>query len=442
MKMQTERVTILLFGLILSISQLVLGQTTGINIISYHIEAIIRPHGDVVEVTTTCDIQKTDTTLQTQLLFSSSAKLQAVQSSANGGWSEIPFHFVGKDTLQLSFPTAMRQAGPFTIEFRYTFPIGPLGDSLLLLDRGSRWYPLISDQIAKLSLRCEVPSGYTVLSAGDLLETKASEVSSQFVWETKLPIFKLPLVVFKSSTLKKDSSRVLNKKIVLYSSTADTLSTASILAEASNVFMFFTDVIGECPYEHLTLVEVPYFEGVDISSGLLMVGSSSLKGMGRGYFDALHLTVAEQWIGAGVFAKFRQPGFWFLTISLPHYLRLMYVRYSKGEEAFDEALHEPLKQYEKFSGKENDVPIIDVDFPNSKEKGVVLYGKGPLVISKLHRQLGDDQWKALLRDLYREFLGKILTYDEFLSYISKHDKGGSSLTLLNRLMTQKGIPED
>jgi hypothetical protein len=263
---------------------------------------------------------------------------------------------------------------------------------------------------------------------------------SQFVWKSKLPIFKFPLVIFKSTTQKRDSVQVLNKKIILYSAAADTLSTASILDEAKNAFTFFTNVIGKYPNKRLTLVEVPYFDGIDVSSGLLMVGSSSLTGMRKGYFDPLHLTVAEQWIGAGVFAKFRQPGFWFLTISLPHYLRLMYIRNSKGNAAFDEALHEPLKQYEQFAGKETDVPILDIDFPNSREKGLVLYGKGPLVISRLHRQLGNDEWNALLQDLYREFLGKILTYGEFRNHVSKHDKSGNSLTLLNKLMTQKGIP--
>jgi len=164
--------------------------------------------------------------------------------------------------------------------------------------------------------------------------------------------------------------------------------------------------------------------------------------MRTGYFDPLLLTVAQQWMGAGVFAQFRQRGFWFLTISLPHYLRLMYVRHSKGEAAFDEALHEPLKRYQQFAGKENDVPILDVDFPNSREKGLVLYGKGPYVISKLHRQFGDDGWKAFLQDLYKGFLGKILTYDDFMNCVSRHDKNGEGLALMNMLTTQKGLPRE
>jgi hypothetical protein len=440
-KMHVKRMAALLFGLIASIGQQASSQNPGVNIVSYDIDAVIGPQNNFIEVTATCEMQKTDTTLETQLLFSLNSTLESVQSLSSAGASEIPFQSVGKDTLQLHFPMALCRPGPLVLKFKYKFPILPLGDSLLLLDRGSRWLPLIADQIAKLNLKGEVPDGYTVLSAGDLVETKTLDGNSQFHWKTDLPIFKVPLVVFKSSSRKIDSTGIKGKKFVLYSATTDTFPTASILAEAKNVFAFCTDVLGEYPYERLTLVEVPYFEGIDISSGLLMVGSPSLKGMASGHFDALRLTVAEQWMGAGVFAKFRQPGYWFLTISLPQYIRLMYVRRSQGEEAFQAALHEPLKQYEKFAGQENDVPILDIDFPNTREKGLVLYGKGPFVISRLHSQLGDKQWMVLLHNLYNDFVGKILTYDEFRDYIAKYDRDGSTLKLLDKLMTQKGIPE-
>jgi hypothetical protein len=438
--MPSHRLTIIFFGLLLSIVQPAISQSRGISVSSYDIDATIVPLAGILRLTATCGMQKTDTASQYQLLLSSSSSLQTIQAFANGTWSDIAFEYAGRDTLQLRFPGTLRQVGPLTMKFRYTFPIGSLGDSLLLLDRGSRWYPLIADQIGTMRLKCEVPVEYTVLSAGDLLETKVMGSSSQYVWETKWPIFKLPLVVFKSNKLKRDSVQVLEKKIVLYHSEAVTVATASILAEAKKLFSFFTDDIGNYPYQCLTLVEIPYFDGIDVSSGLLMVGSSSIRGMQQGNFDPLRLTVAQQWMGAGVFAKFRQPGFWFFTISLPHYLRLMYVRHSEGETACEAALREPLKQYEKFAGKENDVPIIDVDFPNSREKGLVLYGKGPLVIDKLQKQIGGDRWKALLRDLYKEYLGRILTYDDFRSAVSKHDKSGDGLKLLDRLMTQKGIP--
>jgi hypothetical protein len=238
------------------------------------------------------------------------------------------------------------------------------------------------------------------------------------------------------------SRECAGKTILLYSYLNDTLKAAQILAEAENVFTFYRYHIGEYPHSRLTLIEVPDFDGINIGSGVLTVGSSSVDQMRQGNFDGLYLTIAQQWIGAGVFAKFGEPGFWFLALSVPHYLRLMYVRQTKGEKAFNEAMQRPLMKYREFAGKDNDIPIIAVDFPNSKEKGLVLYAKGPFVISKLHKQMGELRWRSFLQDLYNDFRGRILTYDEFRGCISKHDTSGGTLALLNRLMTQKGMPKE
>ena len=66
----------------------------------------------------------------------------------------------------------------------------------------------------------------------------------------------------------------------------------------------------------------------------------------------------------------------------------------------------------------NDIPIIDVDLPNTKEKGLILYAKGPFVLSKIEKDLGRKKWLSFLGDLYQTFRGKILTYDEFKKNLS------------------------
>ena len=104
-------------------------------------------------------------------------------------------------------------------------------------------------------------------------------------------------------------------------------------------------------------------------------------------------------------------------------------------------MNEPLEKYKEFAGKENDIPIINIDSPNSREKGLILYGKGPFVFSKIHKAMGDKKWLSFLQNLYKSFRGKILTYDEFEKQTSRYDENGSILTLLKKLITQKGIPE-
>jgi len=418
------------------------GQDNEVKVIAYNVHASISAVGQVLGVSLICELQKANTASHIDFLFDSDAQVQSIQSRTEQEWSDLPFTFAGKDTVRLTLPVRLRSATTLAVRFIYKLPNAILNDTLLALDRGNRWYPLMVDQIASMKLTAEVPARYTVLSAGNLMESVTSDGRARFVWQCVAPVFKLPLIIFRSDVFTKSVQDCAGKTVVLYSFRNDTLGVKRILAEAGNAFMFYKEYVGEYPYAGLTLVEVPHFEGINVGSGLLTVGSRSLDEMNEGYFDGLHLTIAQQWMGAGVFAQFGKPGFWFLSLSFAHYLRLMYVRHARGEEAFNEALRGPLKKYPEFAGKDNDIPIIGVDFPNSKEKGLLLYAKGPFVISKLHKQMGEESWRTFLQYLYRNFAGKILTYDEFRSSLSKHDASGRTLLLLNRLMTQKGIPEE
>jgi hypothetical protein len=147
-------------------------------------------------------------------------------------------------------------------------------------------------------------------------------------------------------------------------------------------------------------------------------------------------------MAAGVFFKFGGKGFWFLQLSLPHYLRLMYLERTKGKDAFAQGLQQGLDAYKEIAGSENEVSILDVDFPNSKEKARVIYGKGPYVIDKLRRQIGDENWEKLIKDIYKDFKGKILTYDEFINYLSRYDKDGTAVAKLKKMLSETGLPED
>jgi len=433
---------ILFFVLLLSVTQISSSLTNGIKILSYDVHAAIRSSASTADIAVTCEMMKDDTTSRVEFLLNSNVKIQSIRCRMKSGWSEIPFHFIGKDTLQLHLLPKTLLMKALTLQFVYKFPIDPLGDSLLMLDRGNRWYPLIPDQIATLALSGDVPKEYTLVTAGNLVTVTKTHDRSRFVWKSTTPLFKLPLLVFKSNSFKLTTIKVEAKKILLYSLFDDSIKATQILTEAGNVFTFCRDLFGEYPFNQLTLIEIQSFEGINISSSVLMIGSSFLREMKQGNFDGLQLTISQQWIGAGVFAKFGKPGFWFLSLSLPHYLRLMYVRQTLGENACNESMMQPLERYKEFSGTGKDIPILSVDFPNTKEKGVVLYAKGPLVISKIHKQLGDEQWRHFLRALYQNYQGKVITYDDFRNSLSNYDKDGTTITMLDKLMTEKGLPKE
>ena len=435
------KILIPLFWLVIIFNQKVLCQTSIVNVNSYDIYTRLTLKSDNLDITLLCRIQPSVSLSEVQFIFSSESNLHSVKYLKDGNWISIPYQFSGKDSLLLLFESGILPDNKYDLRFEYSFSTNLLKDSLVIIDRGHRWYPLILDQVAPFKLTCNVPKGFQVLGAGDLISVKDNEDKTTFVWESKSSVFKLPLIIFNSTRfkeLKYDSSGISINFIYLNS---DSIEALSVIKEAFKSVKFYSEHIGNYPYKKLTLFEVTEWEGINVGRGFIMIGTQSFEMMKQGYFESLNLTVAQQWIGAGVSAKYGSPGFWFLSLSLPHYLRLMYLRQSQGEESFLKSMNEPLEKYKEFAGKENDIPIINIDSPNSREKGLILYGKGPFVLSKIHKAMGDKKWLSFLQNLYKSFRGKILTYDEFEKQTSRYDENGSILTLLKKLITQKGIPE-
>jgi hypothetical protein len=77
----------------------------------------------------------------------------------------------------------------YLFRVKYSFPIDTLAGSPVIIDRGHCWYPLIPDQVATFKLSCNVPVGYCVLAAGDLLAVNKYEESATFTWKSKSAVF-------------------------------------------------------------------------------------------------------------------------------------------------------------------------------------------------------------------------------------------------------------
>jgi hypothetical protein len=432
----------IIFTLFVLINQNAFCQIPPVQVTSYDIKANLNLLGRELQVAATVELEKADTVAEFEMMLNSDAKIGTIRSEMKQGWIDLLYKFVGKDTLRLTIPSELAASRNLTLDFKYTLRMDELKSGVMILDRGHRWYPLILDQIARFKLTVTVPKGYDVLSAGDFVEKKDLSERSRFVWESKIPVFKLPLIIAKSGSYNETVKKCGSKEIYFYSSTVDKETKEKILSEACSCFEFYNKLIGEYPHHRLTLIEIPEMDGTDIATGLLLIGSTFMDAFQQGQYDNLHLSIACQWIAAGVFFKFLGKGFWFLQLSLPHYLRLMYLERTKGEDAFTQGLQQGLDAYKEIAGSENEVSIMDVDFPNSKEKARTIYGKGPYIIDKLRRQIGDENWEKFIKGIYKDFKGRILTYDEFINYLSRYDKDGTAVLKLKKMMSEKGLPEE
>ena len=440
--MKCNSLKLIVSVLLVLVSRNAFCQNSSVKIISYDIKASLNLVSSELQVSATLELEKEDTIVEFEVMLNSDSKIGSIRSETKDGSVDLPYQFVGKDTLRLTVPSELVSSRNLTVDFNYALPMSELKGDVMMIDRGHRWYPLILDQIARFKLTASVPRGYDVFAPGDFVEKNDLRMICRFVWESKIPVFKLSLVIAKSNFYKQTVTKCDNKEIYFYSLTGSKEAMEAILSEACNAFKFYNQFIGEYPHDRLTLVEFPEIGGTNISTAFLMVDSTLIDAVKIGNYDMLLLPIACQWMAAGVFFKFQGKGFWFLQLSLPHYLRLMYLEKTKGEDAFTKDLQHGLDAYKQIAGSDKEVSIMDVDFPNTKEKATAIYGKGPYVIDKVRRQIGNTNWEKFLKEIYKDFKGKILTYDEFLKYLSKYDPDGAAVMKLNKLVSEKGVPEE
>jgi hypothetical protein len=431
----------IVFIIYLSFYSASIAQSSIVSIQNYNIDVFLSESEHTINVNLICTITTAENLSSIQFLLNSKTALHSVSCRSHNEWRKLSFTFNGSDSLLLTVDENILRGNYSEIKFEYTFPVEALNDTALILDRGHRWYPLIPDQVFTYTLKCTVPEKYSVLTSGKLQEVNSLNENSIFTWNCDKPVFKLPLIIFNPDIYKKNEITSSENIIEFYPLTIDSTATKNILNQADTILSYFNKTIGRYSRDKLIYFEVSDFPGFNVGSGLLTTGTESLKLIAKHYRDALILTIAQQWFGAGVFPEFNQRGFFFFSISLPHYLRLMYLRDSENEAAFNNSLLGPMKRYEEFAGSENDTPIIEVDFPNTKEKSIILYAKGPFVLSKIENEIGRDNWRAFLTDLYQAFCGKIMTYNDFKIFMQKYDKTGRALILFEKLMSEKGMPE-
>lgn len=418
-----------------------LGQDNSTGISRYDITANLDTAKGELYVIAKLVIDKSDSTEIMSLLLNSAIRLDSIIGEENGNLSIIDNEFVGKDTIQLKLPTLLIQNGKFSMNFYYSYPIGKPTNAPLLLDRGHRWYPLITDNIAKLYLTVTTPGDYDAFSAGDMTSVARTADSAWTVWETAIPVFKVPLLMAKRGYYKELIKELSDdKELSLHFSSADSVTARAIIDEVSRSFEFYSEYIGEYGHRSLRLLEVPQFPGVNIGTGIITFGKDEIEAFKIGNKDRIDLAIANQWMGAGIFGKFPSRGFWFMSISMPHYLRLMYLQKVKGEEVFQKNLNDLYGVYKPIAGTDNDIPILDVDFLNTKEKGAIIYGKGPYAVNILRNRLGDEVWQRLWRGLYWNYKGKIISFDQLIEYISsEYDRDRTAVSELEKLVNGKGL---
>jgi hypothetical protein len=380
-------------------------------------------------------VAPTDTVV---LILSSLIDSITVRDTSVNGVPSLRHYRCGKDSLAIILPTTAAPGSNLRLAFAYSYPIPGATQDIVMLDRGHRWYPMLLDNIAVVTLTVRLPDGLTAFASGDSVNENDRSGGTELSWSTRIPIFKIALVIAPENLYHRFSSIRKGVTISLLTFSPDS-GWQKVCDEAADELEFFSRLVGTYPHRQFTIIEAPGMPGSNIATGLALMGSEMLQPCLKGQFEALELIVAAQWFGAGVFGQFLKPGFWFITLSMPHHLRLLYEHAKYGEDRPKASLSRSLEQYRKFAGSETDLALSAVDFPNTREKGLIIYAKGPYLLELARRRAGEVVWSRFLSSLWTEYAGRILTQDAMLDLLKSANRPAGDE--LGRQLEETGYPE-
>lgn len=375
---------------------------------------------DSLAVYGTIVFMEPDSSGQFTLLLNPNAEIHAMFFRTEDDSATAHFERTSGDTIVVAQPTTPAFARARVLSFELAIP-QDVEDSLIMLDRGNRWYPVIPHGLTTAIVNVVCSPDLEVFSTGDKSTHGVSPlVMHQFI--SRIPVYKIPLVIARKGLYRSCSRPVGEHEISLnYFSITDSAAQA-ILDEATTAFEFYQDLLGEYHHKKLTILEVPSFEGTNIGTGILMIGSPTMNAIAAGQRESLTLTIASQWFGAGVFCDFSSRGFWFMSLSFSHYLRLIYEGRFLDSAAFSAKINDNLAAYRKIAGNELDTPIIDIVRPDSREKGIIIYSKGPWLFHQFADCIGAVGITAFARKLYSEFSGKVVSIEQLIEMMSVVDR--------------------
>jgi hypothetical protein len=348
----------------------------------------------------------------------------------------------GGDSLFVKLPDVVKADTSINLEFQYTISIGQKPGSIMILDRSNRWYPAIPDQLAPFHLAVQVPELFDVFACGNFISENVFPDYTEYLWESKIPVARITLVIAKPDQIQSTERACDGIKVFFLSDTLDNDIADEIADDACGMLSYYQDLIGPYQYSGLRLVRVLGLRATIVSAGLILFGERITEKARSGDLSIVTQAIASQWFGAGVYAKPGAEEYWLLTISLPYYLQMMYQRAKFGDEAYDKCLQEALAAYEVVANTSDNIPISQVNELNSRAKFEIIQNKASYVISRIVKQIGEENWVKVLRALYLEYKGKDLPFKTFSSYLSKNDPTHKAAEMLNKMLTEKTLTEN
>ncbi|MFZ0737076.1 MAG: M1 family aminopeptidase [Candidatus Acidiferrales bacterium] len=330
--------------------------------------------------------------------------------------------------VRVNLPDALVAGNTTALTFEYAGPVSLDEDSptkgvrLASIDKEgaylllpSRWFPLTNYPSNRYTydFKITVPDTFAVVGTGkadspNMIPAAAAGAQGQAVYafHSDRPS---PGGTFVAGNLQLNPAKIEGFSIAVYAPPAQA-GTANAYAETlTHAVTYFSDVFGPLPQRDFKIAQLPDGSvGGFAAPGLILI--SARQWSPKPNERLLAQLVADQWWNDSVLPA--SPADVWVSDGLAAYSGALYAEESEGESGLRHALDDFAVGTLMY---EDAAPISQAQRlqPFSDDYRSVVEDKGAIVFHMLHTQLGDAPFRALLKDFYTKYAGRVATLADF-----------------------------
>ncbi len=299
------------------------------------------------------------------------------------------------------------------------------------LSGASFWYPEFDGQLSKFKIETDLPQNYESISGGDRVSRKEHDGRTLTTWKTAFPQDEITLVCGKYKEYK-TSAGGLDFYVFLQESDGE-LAQKYLTATRQYVDMY-SGLLGPYPYGKFALVENFWETGYGMPSFTLL-GPKVIR-LPFILNSSYPHEILHNWWGNGVFVDYKN-GNWCegLTAYLADYL------ISEGRGKGREYRMTTLQKYADYARQGKDFPLREFRSRDSSASEAVGYGKAMMLYHMLRISLGDEKFKAGLRDFYKNNKFKLASFEDLKISFEKQTGRTRLDNFFKQWVDRSGAPE-
>lgn len=291
------------------------------------------------------------------------------------------------------------------------------------LDGASAWYPRTDAVIDGFRLEVQVPPHWQAISQG-----RRELMPNGVRWVTAQPQDDIYLVAGSYQRYPRNHG---DGEIEVYLRESDAGLAARYLDVLGTYLDRYSALIGTYPYAKFAVVENPWQTGYGMPSFTLL-GSRVMRLPFIPYTSLPH-EVLHNWWGNGVWVDHAR-GNW--CEGLTAYLADHLMKELDGEGA--DYRRRALQRYTDFASSGRDFPLREFVARHDDTSQAVGYDKSLMLFHMLRRDLGDAQFRAGLRRLWRDWRYRAAGFDDVLDVFE--GVAQRSLDPYRDMLTRAGAP--